>query len=78
MTRREDDRSVAPPVEGLSDIAWQRVEKNLFAALDCDASVPVPVSGKGPAAGVTLTWNPSEHAHEPALPAVSRPRTHAT
>ena len=35
-----DDRAVPPPVEGLSDIAWQRVEKSLFAALDCDASVP--------------------------------------
>lgn len=35
-----DDRAVPPPVEGLSDIAWQRVEKSLFAALDCDAAMP--------------------------------------
>lgn len=42
MSVRDDDRTAPPPVEGLSDIAWQRVEKNLFAALDCDASVATP------------------------------------
>jgi hypothetical protein len=41
VSEHRDDRLVPPPVEGLSDITWQRVEKNLFATLDCDASGPV-------------------------------------
>jgi hypothetical protein len=38
MIRREED--LRPPIETLSDISWQRVEKNLFKALDCDATAP--------------------------------------
>ncbi len=37
----ERDRLGPPPVEPLSEIAWHRVEKSLFATLDCDASAPV-------------------------------------
>lgn len=33
-----------PEVEPLSDITWQRVERDLFAALDCDAAVTVPIA----------------------------------
>jgi len=36
------DRREAPDVEPLSQIAWQRVERDLFAALDCDAAVVAP------------------------------------
>ena len=49
---REEERGVPPPVEGLSDIAWQRVEKNLFAVLDCDAAVARP------AAPPARRWSP--------------------
>jgi hypothetical protein len=56
-----------PPIEGLSDIAWQRVEKNLFAALDCEpAGTPAPrrtrtawmfaAAGFAAAAAALLLW----------------------
>jgi hypothetical protein len=36
------ERMGPPPVEGLSDVTWQRVERGLFASLDCDAAVAEP------------------------------------
>jgi len=34
------DRLGPPPVEPLSDVSWQRVEKRLFAQLDLDGTMP--------------------------------------
>ncbi len=36
----EHERMGPPAVEPLSEIAWHRVEKSLFATLDCDVAVP--------------------------------------
>jgi hypothetical protein len=45
---------VRPPIEPLSDISWQRVEKNVFKALDCDAAAPV--AAPPPSSSPTRTW----------------------
>ncbi|MCA9676596.1 MAG: hypothetical protein KC464_16305, partial [Myxococcales bacterium] len=45
----EDRATMSPPVEPLSDIAWQRVERQLFATLDCDEAVSRPTRVPTPA-----------------------------
>jgi hypothetical protein len=40
--KNDRERLGPPPVEPLSDVSWQRVEKKLFAQLDCDAAVIEP------------------------------------
>ncbi len=51
MNERKPER---PVVEPLSDITWQRVERDLFAVLDCDGTV----APAGRAATSQRAWAP--------------------
>jgi hypothetical protein len=80
-----------PPVEPLSDIAWARVERQLFATLDCDNSAPIRVPARSwprwaiaggalalaAAAAVILVVASSDDAAKPAEVAATRPATAA-